>query len=726
MELKVIGKRLFTERIDKTITEGEYNADVIGITLDRYHDGADLSEYSFRITAYSEDGEAMAEQVLSKDPAGEKSIRLVWTVAPSFAAESGLLTLTLAGVAPDNSAQIKFTSSPVRINADGRAEFIPEKTVAEQYLNQVQLEVQKAADAAKRAEEAASQTFEVPAADDENIGGVLSGGDISVDESGIVTVNSVGGKTVKANVPADAKFTDTVYTLPKASESVLGGVKVDGITVTADENGVISSAAGEKYVLPTATATVLGGVKVDGTTITANNGVISAAAGEKYVLPAATATVLGGVKVDGTTITANNGIISAAAEKYVLPTATATVLGGVKVDGTTITATDGVISAVGVSSGGNGSGDYVLPAATDSSLGGVIVDGTTISSDGGVISVEDNSHSHTIGNVTGLQSALDGKADISAIPEIPTIPTSLPANGGNADTVGGFTVGTNVPANAKFTDTVYTLPTASSNVLGGVKVDGTTISSNGGKISVVNNSHSHTIANVNGLQAALNNKADISAIPEIPTIPTSLPANGGNAATVGGFTVGTNVPANAKFTDTVYTLPIATTSVLGGVKVDGTTITANAGGVISALSSGGSGITIDKIFEDNLYWKRVNSDADKQTFVKLPHEVTYWDYIFMSAAYCATTKPWFAYPGTLLIKTSDIVYASKDPSTYEATKTWCQYQLGQNINNGSRIEFRNKTHIKVVYLDTVIIWGIKASSIVSQTMLGTVVADENS
>lgn len=33
------------------------------------------------------------------------------------------------------------------------------------------------------------------------------------------------------------------------------------------------------------------------------------------------------------------------------------------------------------------------------------------------------------------------------------LPTSLPANGGNADTVSGFTVGCNVPANAKFTDT---------------------------------------------------------------------------------------------------------------------------------------------------------------------------------------------------------------------------------------------------------------------------------
>lgn len=34
-------------------------------------------------------------------------------------------------------------------------------------------------------------------------------------------------------------------------------------------------------------------------------------------------------------------------------------------------------------------------------------------------------------------------------------PTSLPASGGDADTVGGHTVATDVPANAKFTDTTY-------------------------------------------------------------------------------------------------------------------------------------------------------------------------------------------------------------------------------------------------------------------------------
>ena len=64
----------------------------------------------------------------------------------------------------------------------------------------------------------------------------------------------------------------------------------------------------QQYTLPTASTTVLGGVKVDGSTITISNGVISGA--NTYSLPTASTTVIGGVKIDGTTITINNGVIS--------------------------------------------------------------------------------------------------------------------------------------------------------------------------------------------------------------------------------------------------------------------------------------------------------------------------------------------------------------------------------------------------------------------------------
>ena len=62
-----------------------------------------------------------------------------------------------------------------------------------------------------------------------------------------------------------------------ATDSTLGGVKVDGTTITVDSNGTIHGSS--SYELPIASNTTLGGVKVDGTSITINSdGVISSAA----------------------------------------------------------------------------------------------------------------------------------------------------------------------------------------------------------------------------------------------------------------------------------------------------------------------------------------------------------------------------------------------------------------------------------------------------------------
>lgn len=92
-------------------------------------------------------------------------------------------------------------------------------------------------------------------------------------------------------------------------------------------------------------------------------------------------------------------------------------------------------------------------------------------------------------------------------------PTALPANGGDADTVGGFTVGCNVPADAKFTDTTYG---AAGTSLGLIKT--------GGDLTIASG-----VATVNGLGDKVNKSttvngkalsgnitlsaADVSAIP---------------------------------------------------------------------------------------------------------------------------------------------------------------------------------------------------------------------
>lgn len=218
----------------------------------------------------------------------------------------------------------------------------------------------------------------------------LSGstGEIFLDSTNkTLKIYTASGPSILANRDwVNTQISNAAYSLPTATTSVLGGVKVDGTTITIT-NGVISSTGGggggESYVLPTATTSVLGGVKVDGTTITITDGVISSS--YTYSLPTASTTVTGGIKIDGVTLAFNGSgqlyYTGSGVGGYTLPTATTSTLGGVKVDGSSITITDGVISATAPT-------PYTLPTATTSVLGGVKIDDTTIDITDGVISVD--------------------------------------------------------------------------------------------------------------------------------------------------------------------------------------------------------------------------------------------------------------------------------------------------------------------------------------------------
>ena len=98
------------------------------------------------------------------------------------------------------------------------------------------------------------------------------------------------------------------YSLPIASASTLGGVKV-GDNLSIDGNGALSGAA--PYSLPPASASTLGGIKVGSNLNIDNEGVLSGNA--PYSLPTASDTTLGGVKV-GSNLTINNGVLSIAPE----------------------------------------------------------------------------------------------------------------------------------------------------------------------------------------------------------------------------------------------------------------------------------------------------------------------------------------------------------------------------------------------------------------------------
>lgn len=110
---------------------------------------------------------------------------------------------------------------------------------------------------------------------------------------------------------------------------------------------------------------------------------------------------------------------------------------------------------------------------------------------------------------SATQTALNGKSDKAhkhKTADISDMPSALPADGGNADTVDGK----------------HASDFAASN-------------------------HTHTAADIGAAASGhMHTKSQIT------DFPASLPANGGNSATVNGHTVASDVPANAKFTDTQY------------------------------------------------------------------------------------------------------------------------------------------------------------------------------
>jgi hypothetical protein len=106
----------------------------------------------------------------------------------------------------------------------------------------------------------------------------FSSGIVLSGSSSPITLTSSTGTSGQFLTSAGAGATPTWSSIPVASTTTSGTVKVDGTSITINGSGVISGAS--TYTLPTASTTTLGGVKVDGTTVTINgSGVISSTGG---------------------------------------------------------------------------------------------------------------------------------------------------------------------------------------------------------------------------------------------------------------------------------------------------------------------------------------------------------------------------------------------------------------------------------------------------------------
>ena len=385
------------------------------------------------------------------------------------------------------------------------------------------------------------------------------------------------------SVRATSSALDTVVPTEKAVATALAGKAASSHTHTIANVSGLQDALDAKQ-----------GPLTAGTNISISNGTVSNT--YSYSLPTASSSTKGGVKV-GSGLSISSDVLS-------VNTGSASAKGILQVDetasnGVKIAVNSGTISAVAVLGTTASAGPVRLATTTEATTGtseevAVTPKGLKTELDKKAAS----SHTHSIANVSGLQSALDGKQ-------------------------GTLTAGTGISISSGTVSCTYaySLPTASASVLGGVKI-GTNISISSGVISVANGStsakgvvqlatvaeatagtietkavtpkglkteldkkadtsHSHAISDVTDLQDALDGKAPTSHSHEISDVTGLQTALDGKQGTL---TAGTNISiSNGTISNTYsYSLPAATTSTRGGVVVS----TTASNGVALAISSG--------------------------------------------------------------------------------------------------------------------------------------------
>ena len=313
-------------------------------------------------------------------------------------------------------------------------------------------------------------------------------------------------------------------------------------------------------------------------------------------------------------------ITAALPAPYVLPTASDTVLGGVKIDGTTITINDGVISASGASyTAGDGinidsnnvinrnSIDFGEPLFTV--LGSGLISnfslGTNIGSYSSVanlaVALKQNkiagtsaSFGYTSFSIKDLNDAMGTsytgrKFSIDFTNSSPITSTYYAANST-----------ANINSNSRLAIALMIVGNEIWCVNNGISGLRQLFGFNLSQIlqlktnNVTNYTNSRLDQAIYQLDTAITNKLTVPTAPsadgsyKLTSTITSGTASYAWTADTASFSGSYNDLTDKPTIPAAYTLPTASTSELGGVKVDGTTITITDG-VISAVTSGGGG-----------------------------------------------------------------------------------------------------------------------------------------
>jgi hypothetical protein len=383
-------------------------------------------------------------------------------------------------------------------------------------------------------------------------------------------------------VPSNA----TQYQLPPASLVGLGGVIVSN-NINVDPAGRISV-----YTASTTTAGVVqigSGITVD------SSGTISVAT---YSLPIATRYDLGGIKIGNGFLTTPDGTISVDTSGGV-PIASTTTLGGVIVGSGLHIDIYGVLTA-NTSSGGSG----ILNTATGSILGGIkIGSGLQALQDGTVFVPTANTSTAGIVKLgTGFTESPAGTINVNIGASIPVATTS---------TLGGIKLGPNFFVSTITNQMELTIKNTATN---GIFFTTTSFFDEDGQrtrfwslkqaavgvfggVSIGNNININTTTAAISVPYASTTTAGVVKL--YPGGDFTTDADGTLHLSI-NFLNGTGTQTHVVWPDNGVTPPTlawdllpATTSTLGGVKVDGTSVTINQHGVISAM--GGATFTATNI-----------------------------------------------------------------------------------------------------------------------------------